>query len=253
MTTTVIDVWVIRTDQPPEVLDRLHGLLDPDERDRAAAATDPVQADRFTAIRGVVRLLTAGRLGIHPAELSWRHGPHGKPEPVQNTTLRLSWSGSDALAVLALADGRRVGADVEALRDAAVAARVARRYFPPEDAAEVTDAPGPEVAADRFTRLWCRREAVVKVYGGRLAQGLGLRLSGSGAGSGAGSRYGPVLLPHAGELDPGPCLVRDADVPGAYRAAIAAEGAGLFRLRSHHWSPAHWTPTPSGSAPPLPR
>jgi 4'-phosphopantetheinyl transferase len=220
-----VDLWVIPADQPAPVVARLRPLLDPAERDRADAASDAVRTARFTVVHGVVRLLAAQRLGIDAADLTWQYGPHGKPEP-QGGRLRLSYSGSGPLAVLALADGRRVGADVEVLRDARVAARLAGRYFPDIDRQFVSSADTPEIASDRFTRLWCRREACVKVHGGRLAQGLGLALAGPS----------PLLLPDTGPLDGGPYQVRDVSVPGAFRAAVAVEGARPFQLVRRHWT-----------------
>ncbi|MFI5529956.1 4'-phosphopantetheinyl transferase family protein [Kitasatospora sp. NPDC051853] len=220
-----VDVWVIPTDQPPAVVRRLRGLLDPGERARADAAHDPVQGARFTVARGAVRLLVAGRLGIDAARLAWQYGPHGKPSPVTPAPLQVNWSGSGALAVLAVAEGRRVGVDVEELRPPGVGARIARRHFPPTDAALVLDAPTPAEGAEHFTRLWCRREACVKVYGGRLAQGLGLALAGPS----------PLHLPEAGTLGPGPLRLADVPVPGPYRAAVAADRDTPLMVRQYSW------------------
>ncbi|MYW00793.1 hypothetical protein GT354_21405, partial [Streptomyces sp. SID3343] len=126
----VIDVWSISTDQPPAVLRRLRGLLDLDERDRADRARDPVQGERFTVVRGAVRLLVADRLGTEAADVVWQRGPHGKPAPVPRPAsdrIHVNWSASGALAILAIADGRRVGADVEEIRPPGVGTRIARR------------------------------------------------------------------------------------------------------------------------------
>ncbi|MFJ8043988.1 4'-phosphopantetheinyl transferase family protein [Kitasatospora sp. NPDC096147] len=226
----VIDLWVVPIDQPPAVVGRLRGLLDPEERTRADRAHDPAQGARFTVARGVVRLLVAERLGIGAAELVWQHGPHGKPAPLlpsASDRIQVNWSGSGALAVLAIAEGRRVGADVEEVRRPGVGERIARRHFPPLDAASVLDARTPEEGADRFAELWCRREACVKVHGARLAQGLGLPLAGPS----------PVRLGDPGALGPGPLWVSDVPVPGPYRAAVAADLDRPFTVRQHDWVP----------------
>jgi len=224
----VIDVWTLCTDQPPAVVRRLRGLLDPDERDRADRAHDPVQGERFTVVRGAVRLLVADRLGTGAADLVWQRGPHGKPAPVlppASERIHVNWSASGALAVLAVAYGRRVGADVEEIRPPGVGARIAQRHFPAPDAALVLEAPTPAVSADRFTRLWCRREACVKVHGGRLAQGLGLPLAGPS----------PLRLADAGPLGPGPLWLTDVTVPGPFRAAVAADVDRPFTVRHRSW------------------
>ncbi|MFC8453525.1 4'-phosphopantetheinyl transferase family protein [Kitasatospora sp. NPDC057223] len=224
-----VDVWVIPTDQPAPVVRRLRRLLDRAELDRAGAAGDALRGDRFTVVHGAVRLLASDRLGTPPAALEWRHGPHGKPEPAAGgARLQLSYSASGALALLALTEGRQVGADIEEIRDARVAARVARRYFPGTEAQFVADGASPGAQAERFTRLWCRREACVKAYGGRLVQGLGLPLAGPA----------PLRLADAGPLGRGPCWVRDVPVPQGFRAAVAVDGDRPFRLRSRRWTPA---------------
>lgn len=225
-----VEFWAIPTDQPVPVVRGLRRLLDRSELDRADAAREPGHAARFTVVHGVVRLLTAERLGIAPADLRWRRGPHGKPEAVSplvaDSGCRLSWSASGALAVLALAEGRQVGVDVEELRDERVATRLARRYFPDLDARFVTSSATPGITSDRFTRLWCRREAVVKAYGGRLAQGLGLTLAGPT----------PLRLADPGPLHDGPCLVQDVPVPGEFRAAVALDGDRPFQVLRRLWT-----------------
>jgi 4'-phosphopantetheinyl transferase len=232
-----VEFWVIPTDQPPELVSRLGRLLDREER-RRAAAVDPLRRDRFTVVHGVVRLLAAERLGVPPAGLEWRHGPHGKPEPAAPGAgpggsgpvgLRLNYSASGPLAVLALAVGRRVGVDVEELPDERVAARVADRFFPPQDARSVASAASPTERSARFARLWCRREACVKVYGGRLVEGLRLPVGDPGP--------GPVYLPVAGVG----CTVRDVPLPEGFpgfRAAVAVEGDRPVRLRPAVWEAA---------------
>ena len=222
-----VELWLIPTDQPPQLVDQLRELLDPAERERARAAEDPVRRDRFTAAHGVVRLLVAERLGLSAAGLRWRRGPNGKPEPVGAWSgpggLRLNYSASGALAVLALAAGRRVGVDIEELPDPRVATRVADRFFPARDAHWVAAAGSPGDRAARFATLWCRREACVKVYGGRLAESLGLTVGDAG----------PVRLPVAGVS----CSVRDVPLPGhpGFRAAVAVQGTRPFRLRVAVW------------------
>ncbi|MFD0273898.1 4'-phosphopantetheinyl transferase family protein [Kitasatospora sp. NPDC127111] len=223
----VIDLWVLPTDQPGDVAEELGRLLDPAERARAAGP-DPVLGHRFTVVHGVVRLLVAERLGVRPDELAWRYGPHGKPEPAGNPGrgLGVSYSASGGLAVIALSEGRPVGADVEEIRDPHVAARIAQRYFPAAEAAALVGSASPAVLAERFTELWCRREACVKAYGGRLVQGFGLPLAGPA----------PLVLADTGSLGGGPCRIADAVVPGPFRAAVAALGDRPFRLRVYHWT-----------------
>ncbi|MFJ9443309.1 4'-phosphopantetheinyl transferase family protein [Kitasatospora sp. NPDC101235] len=221
---TAIDLWLIDTRRPAASAAELWRLLDPDERARAARA-DPGLRERFTVVRGAVRQLVAARLGVCPAELVWRYGPYGKPEPADAGGLRVSWSASDALAVLALAEGRAVGVDVERLHDPRTAERMAARWFPFEEARFVAEPAEPAERAARFTMLWCRREACVKAYGGRLAQSFGVPVAGPS----------PVLVADPGRLGTGPLRLCDVPVAGPFRAAVAALGESPVHVNSRVW------------------
>ncbi|WP_369182105.1 4'-phosphopantetheinyl transferase superfamily protein [Streptomyces sp. Y1] len=221
---TDVTLSFIDTDQPAPVVEALGQLLDADERARTARAGRESRS-RFTVLRGAVRQLVAARLGVRPAEVVWRLGPNGKPEPAGAGRLRVSWSASGPLAVLALAEGREVGVDVEGLREAAVAERMAARWFPFEEARFVAEAPEPAERSARFTALWCRREAVVKAYGGRLAQSFGVSVLGPS----------PLAVGDPGRLGAGPVLVRDVPAPGPFRAAVAALGDRPVHVNSRVW------------------
>ncbi|MBO1415177.1 4'-phosphopantetheinyl transferase superfamily protein [Streptomyces sp. FH025] len=221
---TEVELRLIRTDQPAELVEELWESLDVRERARVAGAL-PVVRSRFTVVRGVVRRLVAARLGVRPAEVVWRRGRHGKPEPVGAGELRVNWSASEALAVLAITEGRPVGVDVERVPDARAAERMAARWFPFEEARFVAEPARPAERAERFTGLWCRREACVKAYGGRLAQSLGVSVAGPS----------PLLLADPGPLGEGPVRLCDVPVPGPYRAAVAVLGASPIHVNSLVW------------------
>lgn len=231
VTTDVVHVWLIGTDVPDSVLRELEALLDDDERERAASLLYPARRRQFIASHGAVRLILGRRLGLPPASLRWRRGPHGKPEltgpragPLAGPGAwpQVSLSKSGSLAALAVAGSRRVGVDIQRVLVNLDAARMARRFYPPDEARFVTSAPGPARQLDRFTRLWARKEACVKVCGGRLVPGLRLTVLGTG-GDGADLTRTPQ----------GPYLVRDLRVPRGFRAALAAEGTHPFSITRH--------------------
>ncbi|MFJ9695979.1 4'-phosphopantetheinyl transferase family protein [Kitasatospora sp. NPDC101183] len=225
MTVTDVDLWLIDCRQPDRLVEELWRSLDERERARADGAKPEVRR-RFVVSRGAVRHLVAARLGLRPAEVRWRYGPQGKPEAEDADGLRVNWSGSDDLAALALVEGERaVGVDVERLALPRTAERLARRCFPPEEAGFVSGAPTPEECAARFTELWCRREACVKTYGGRLAQSFALPVAGPS----------PLLLPDAGALGPGPVRLCDLPAPEGFRAALALPGEAPVHVNSRSW------------------
>jgi 4'-phosphopantetheinyl transferase len=222
MTGDVVEVWLIRTDLPRHVLADLLPLLDDGERERARALAYPDSRRRFIAAHGAFRVILGRRLGVPPASLRWHLGPHGKPELAMPGP-RLSFSHSGDLAALATAPGRRVGVDIQQLLPRLDVTRMATRFYPRQEAEFVASAVVPARRVARFTRLWARKEACVKVSGGRLLPGLEQVIPRSGVvadGVGGGGRAAPP--------PGGPCLVRDVRAPRGYRAAVAAEGTRAY-------------------------
>jgi 4'-phosphopantetheinyl transferase len=224
-TADTVRIWLIRSDVGPDTLAGLACLLDDDERDRAAAFGIGLHRRRFTAFHGAARVILGELLGLPPGQLRWRHGGHGKPE-LANAPAgeRVSLSHSAGLAALAVARHRRVGVDVQELAAALDPVRMAERFFPATEARFVR-AGGKAAQLGRFTSLWARKEACVKVTGGRLMQGMKLPVQGTGS----------LAVHDPGGGLPGPCLVRDVPAPPGFRAAVALEGTGPFRVRQHRW------------------
>lgn len=223
-----VQVWLIGTDLPEWALAGLEPLLDDRERERAAALRAPAARRRFVAAHGAVRMIIGERLGLSPARLAWRRGPHGKPELAgPGEGLRVSVSRSGAYAALALAR-RRVGVDIQEAPAGADVLRVAARFYPPPEAALVAGAGGPADQIARFAQLWARKEACVKVDGGLLAAGLRLSVAGPA----------PVVVRAPGGALAGSYLVRDVPAPPGFHAAVAVAGAAPCRLERRWWRPA---------------
>jgi 4'-phosphopantetheinyl transferase len=198
---------------------------------RAAALRHSPERRWFVVAHGAARLILARHLGVPAERVTWDRGPNGKPEPGAATTgLAANLSHSGDLALLAVTGGRRVGVDVQLLAPECDVAALARRFFPDREARYVSAAPLPAHRADRFARLWTRKEACVKVTGGRLTQGLGLVVRGDGP-------TGRVVVGRPDGALPGPYLVRNVPVPPGFRAAVALEGTRPYRVVRHRWRP----------------
>jgi 4'-phosphopantetheinyl transferase len=218
-----VQVWLIGTDLPDSVLGELAALLDDDERERAGSLLQAARRRRFIAAHGAVRVILGRHLGLPPGSLRWRRGPHGKPELAGPGPLpQVSLSKSGGLAALAVAGNRRVGVDIQRLLADLDVARMAHRFYPPHEARFVTSEGSAARQVDRFTRLWVRKEACVKVSGGRLLPGLALTVLGTGG------NYARLARTPAG-----PYLLRELRVPRGFRAAVAAEGTRPFSITCH--------------------
>jgi len=223
VTIDAVHVWLIRADLPAPEIGSLTSVLDDSERRRAALLALDGHRRRFIAAHGVARVIIGHRLGVPASQIGWRHGLHGKPELTGTPSgVQVNLSHSGQLAMLAITDGRRCGIDLQLLPDAAQALRLARRFFPAEETRFVASGVTPE---HRFGLLWTRKEACLKVAGGRLMPGLRLPVSGPS----------PVLVTDAGGPLPGPFLVRDLMAPPRFMAAVALEGSAPCRVVRHWW------------------
>ncbi len=191
-------------------------VLDGVERARATALPDPTRRHRFTVAHAAARTIVAGYLGVAPHQVCWVYTANGKPA-VAGTGLGVNLSHSGALGAFAVTGGRPVGVDVQRTALTVDPLRLARRYFPPEEAARVAAAGDDVDAAGCFATLWARKEACVKAVGGRLMDGMGLPVRGPG-------------------VVPGALFLRDVAVPDGFRGAVALRGCRPFRVRRRWWA-----------------
>lgn len=166
---TVCCAEVFLLDLAPEAVELglLHGCLDDAERAHAARLALPHVRRRFVAGRGLLRRLLGSRLGVAPEAVALRVARGGKPT-VAGIEFNLSHSGD--LGVCAIAEGRRVGVDVEASREIPEALELADRWLAPEERALVVGA-APGDRSEAFLRMWTRREAHAKALGVGIADG----------------------------------------------------------------------------------
>lgn len=112
--------------------------LPEDERERAGSILRAAARRRWVASRWALRDVLGRYLGERPAEIGLRLAGRGKPLLTDSTRpLRFNLSHSRELALIAVAEGREVGVDVESL--------------------------GSRPA--EFYAAWTRREAIAKCHG----------------------------------------------------------------------------------------
>jgi 4'-phosphopantetheinyl transferase len=142
------------------------------ERERAEKMRRAGAGRRWTASRWALRAVLGRYLQERPTAVALRLGEHGKPELAERRE-RLSFNLSHAggLALVAVAVGREVGLDVEAIEAGRDLLALAERGLEPAAAAAVrAAAPGARAAV--FYEEWVRHEALVKCLGGGLGSPL---------------------------------------------------------------------------------
>ena len=218
----IAHVWIVPLDLPAEVVARCREVLDDGERERAVAFLNARDRQRYTVAHGALRILAARELRVRPSVLRWELGPYGKPE------LAAPWSGlstslshSADLVAVAITAGRGLGVDIQHLMPRPDVVAMSARFYPPAEAAYVATGRDASARADRFTRLWSRKEAVVKAAGGRLWPNLTIAVLGRDVVSCA--------------EPPGAHRVADVPVPAGFRAAVALAGAAAFVTQAVAW------------------
>lgn len=163
-----VDVWRVRLDLPMKELERLGTFLSTEEMQRAGRFYFPMDRDRFIAAHGCLRDVLARYLHCQPDQLTFSVNRYGKPA-LRNYELEFNLSHSGNFALIAIARGRRVGIDVEHIRQGISLQDIARQNFSKSEFAELQALPLEQWEA-AFFACWTRKEAYIK------AQGLGLSL-----------------------------------------------------------------------------
>lgn len=168
-----VHIWRISLDPPTPLLHSFETTLNADELHRANRFRTPALRRKFLAGRGALRAILAAYLLRDPSTVTFAYESHGKPVIAGETTARLEFNLSHTadLALLALAQGRPLGVDVEERKPMDNAEKIISRFFSPREQADFLALP----PADRnaaFFRAWTRKEAYLKAKGTGLSTQL---------------------------------------------------------------------------------
>lgn len=206
-------LWLVPLTLPPPEMERCEAALSREERARARIPRDPADGARFVATRGVLRRLLGGYLGVAARSIRFHYGEHGKPRLRGGAPVHFNVSHAGRLALVAIAEGREVGVDVERIREVRRQARIVERIFAPDVARSWFELP-EERRLEGFLREWTRLEAAAKLTGDGVWRTVIRR---------AHHELGEVAWPEIGAI------------PG-HVGALAVEGEEVA-LRSFAWRP----------------
>ena len=139
----------------------------------------------------------AGELpGEQPAaEIDLELSDNGKPQLRNGDRVEFNLSHSNGLALIAVAEGREVGVDVELIEPKRDLVALAERALPQEDAVTVREANEPE-RPTLFYAAWTRHEARLKCLG----TGLGAAVENVDVAPGYAAAVA-VAAPEVGPID----------------------------------------------------
>lgn len=168
---TTIALWGVSLDGPQACQDRCRLVLSDEERARAGRFIRDEDRHRYIFAHGCLRLLLGHYLNVEPGAVTLQLDPAGKPvlcHTTHGSDLSFNLSHAHGLALIAIAQGREVGIDLERIRPDVEVEKLSHRYFAPLEQAMIMES-AQEQRPARFFRYWVAKEAVLK------AQGVGLR------------------------------------------------------------------------------
>jgi 4'-phosphopantetheinyl transferase len=165
-----IHVWHTNFEVP---INSVYPLLDREEQLRAARFKVAAPRRQFIISHAFVRLTLERYLGIPARDIRFRVTAYGKPELDAASDLKFNLSHTEGAALLALARERRVGVDVERVRENFKPLALAQRFFSTSEAAWLRSQPAAQ-RIPSFFACWTAKEAYIKAYG----NGLSMPLSG---------------------------------------------------------------------------
>lgn len=144
-------------------------MLSASERERAARFVFEVHRRRFVVARASLRRVLGLCLGRDPASLVFEQTDRGRPSLrlASHPDFDFNLAHCGDLALLAFSN-RRVGVDVERLREMPNALAIARRFFSPREIAALRRL-AEDARRDGFFNAWTRKEALIKAVGAGLA------------------------------------------------------------------------------------
>src|SRR5215475_2575475 len=160
-------VWRVALDQSADVKAKLAPLLSQDERQRAMRFYRPADRDRYVVGRGILRKILSAYLALAPDEVRFVYNEYGKPfiSTDQNRgALSFNLSHSNGNALYVVARSRRVGIDIEYMREDFATLEVAERFFS-KDEFEALKAAPIDRRTEAFFNCWSRKESYIKAIG----------------------------------------------------------------------------------------
>ena len=218
-----VHVWRVFIDTTNFQSESLLETLSVDELIRAEQFHFEKDQKRFIMARGILRMILGHYLGKKPYELRFEYTAHGKPVLATNDgcdTLSFNLSHSGEIVLYAVTRSRKIGIDVERIRDNFDLEQIAHRFF---SAGEISslDKIHKQKQSEVFFQYWTRKEAFIKAMG----KGVSFPMEQCDVSLINGKNSSPITL--LGDNRESSCWYGQDLFPGhGYVAAIAVEGDG---------------------------
>jgi 4'-phosphopantetheinyl transferase len=222
-----VHVWMVRSGATEGRDQKLAALLSAEERERAAKFKFDKDRRLYIGAHAWLRFLLSAYLRVSAKQIHFTLGAHGKPQLAQPAAsgFEFNLSHSHELALVAVAQRRAVGVDVEFVKSDFASAQVAGRFFTAKEAAALVKLP-EALRREAFFKCWSSKEAFLKAKATGLSGQLDeveIISTGDGLVAIEANVSGWSLL--------------ELPLIDGYAAALAVAG-GSLPMRCYRWDPA---------------
>ncbi len=228
-----VHVWRVFLDVTTVEFENLLGFLSVDELARSGRFHFERDQKRFISARGMLRKILGSYLNKHPGKICFVYSSHGKPMLTDNPgddSICFNLSHSGAFALYAITLRKKIGIDIESIRDDVSVGQVAQQFYSKNEVSslekiDINKRPG------LFFKYWTRKEAFLKALG----KGISFPMEHCDVSLINGSILSPVTVRDNNSVISN-LYVQDLFPGNGYAAAIAIEGCDV-NISCLHYSP----------------
>jgi len=170
----LVHVWSLSLERVNMIAHEYKNLLSVIERNTASRFVIASARERYIVVHGTLRKLLAGYLDLQPIDIHFTYEFHGKPlvcDNAQGASLCFNISHSDEMALFAFSYGRRVGVDLERIRELDDLDLVLAKTFSSTEIARLRSFTLTD-KVEGFYRGWTIKEAYLKAIGEGISRDL---------------------------------------------------------------------------------
>jgi 4'-phosphopantetheinyl transferase len=224
-------VWRVLLDVTTVEFESLSGVLSADELARAERFHFERDQKCFIVARGILRMILGSYLNKHPAKICFEYSSHGKPMLAHNPgddSICFNLSHSGAFALYAITLSKKIGIDIESIRDDVSIEQVARQFFSQNEISSLENI-DINKRSELFFQYWTRKEAFLKASG----EGISFTMEQCDVSLISGRVLSPVTVKDSNS-EISSLYVQDLFPGNGYAAAIALEGGDWNISCLHH-------------------
>lgn len=165
-----VHVWLLYLPSYRKAVSLLYSFLAPDELEKVQRLRIDSLRERAAVTRGCARLILSLYTDQSPRAVRFSYNKYGKPALTESSvSFNISHSGD--LAIVAIADKRDIGIDIEHMKTRSNYLAIAERFFSPSEYQWLQALPHAKQLR-AFYSCWTQKEAFIKATGQGLFMAL---------------------------------------------------------------------------------